>query len=199
MTKKGFTVIEGVVIVALILVVVGIVSMSKKKTGSTTTIPAATNSVTPNIDETADWKTYTNTKYGYSFKYPNSWNFMESPDKTRVIATPGDIDPVYDGAMNFVVHYYTMHVYGGFSFDGHREYKNLNDYFSDEGITNQKIGETTLGGVKAYEVEIGGMGINFGIVAERSNGIYEISFDVDRKANLSAEDKSIISSFQFTK
>jgi hypothetical protein len=31
-------------------------------------IPVAT------ADPTADWKTYTNTAYNYSFKYPNNWN-----------------------------------------------------------------------------------------------------------------------------
>ncbi|MEK7502554.1 MAG: PsbP-related protein [Patescibacteria group bacterium] len=30
------------------------------------------------IDETANWKTYTNTKYDYSIKYPQSWN-IQSP------------------------------------------------------------------------------------------------------------------------
>lgn len=29
---------------------------------------------TPTPDETADWKTYTNSKYGFSFKYPQEWN-----------------------------------------------------------------------------------------------------------------------------
>ena len=32
-------------------------------------------------DETADWKTYRNTKYGYEIKYPNDWDSpIESGD-----------------------------------------------------------------------------------------------------------------------
>jgi len=29
-------------------------------------------------DETAGWKTYTNSEYGFGFKYPNDWEFIES-------------------------------------------------------------------------------------------------------------------------
>lgn len=31
----------------------------------------------PPVDETANWKTYTNEKYGFSFEYPGGWNFSE--------------------------------------------------------------------------------------------------------------------------
>lgn len=36
--------------------------------------PTANNAV---VDETADWQTYTNTKYGFEFKYPKNWNVTE--------------------------------------------------------------------------------------------------------------------------
>lgn len=41
------------------------------------TVNQQTNNAQP-IDQTAGWKTYTNTQYGFSFKYPTSW---ESPFK----------------------------------------------------------------------------------------------------------------------
>ena len=31
------------------------------------------------VDPMADWKTYTNAKYGFSFKYPADWTVQESP------------------------------------------------------------------------------------------------------------------------
>lgn len=38
-------------------------------------LPASTLAPAPNqtIDENANWKTYTNSKYGYSIKYPGNW------------------------------------------------------------------------------------------------------------------------------
>ncbi|MBM3282832.1 hypothetical protein FJY90_01135 [Candidatus Gottesmanbacteria bacterium] len=33
-------------------------------------------------DETANWKTYKNTKYGYSIKYPDGWEYLEVPNQT---------------------------------------------------------------------------------------------------------------------
>lgn len=35
------------------------------------------------IDETAGWKTYTNTEYGFEFKYPVVWEIYENVDKER--------------------------------------------------------------------------------------------------------------------
>lgn len=46
-------------------------------TASTTT-PEAT-ATTSATDETADWKTYTNEKYGFSFKYPATWKVSDFP------------------------------------------------------------------------------------------------------------------------
>lgn len=42
------------------------------------TLEPTTNNLQPSStpDPTADWKTYTNTKYGYSLKYPNNWVMM---------------------------------------------------------------------------------------------------------------------------
>ena len=34
---------------------------------------------TPTPDPTADWKTYTNTKYAFSIQYPNNWIVSENP------------------------------------------------------------------------------------------------------------------------
>ncbi|MDO8471815.1 MAG: hypothetical protein Q7S64_01520 [bacterium] len=78
--KSGFTVIEAVIIVVLIAVVAAGIAMTKKKTATTepTTTPTATEATktetktttSAKTDKMADWKTYSNTKYGFSIKYP---------------------------------------------------------------------------------------------------------------------------------
>lgn len=75
--QKGFV---NIILVAVIVVLVGVagyfvfVKKSELITQQPTPTPTQTNiytSPTPtSADETADWKTYTNTQYGFSFKYP---------------------------------------------------------------------------------------------------------------------------------
>lgn len=55
------------------------------KTPEPTTEPIATDSST--VDPTANWKTYTNTKFNFSFKYPN-----DSVIKTDMILADGSIE-----------------------------------------------------------------------------------------------------------
>jgi hypothetical protein len=39
-----------------------------------TVVPSPTSTVTVTPDPTADWQTYTNNKFGFSFKYPDNWS-----------------------------------------------------------------------------------------------------------------------------
>lgn len=50
--------------------------------------PTPTIVVTPTPDPTADWKTYTNSKYGYQFKHPLGWIF-----KAEIVSD--EIKPLY--------------------------------------------------------------------------------------------------------
>lgn len=69
-------------------------------------ISQTTQSVTPvptaQFDPTANWKTYTNSKYGYSFKFPDNWYLKEFGDIVRVDSQPLQNDqmgmgPFYSG------------------------------------------------------------------------------------------------------
>lgn len=69
------------VVLALILGAIGGYYYSKNKEGKTTTSTVTpTSTSTTTSDETASWKTYTNSKYGYSIKYPTNWAYREFPD-----------------------------------------------------------------------------------------------------------------------
>ncbi len=77
-----------IVIGAIVLLAVGLLSgyfLSNNIQHSSTTTQQPTsptltqvNNTNPTIDPTADWKTYTNTQYGYSFKYPEGTNVAEN-------------------------------------------------------------------------------------------------------------------------
>ena len=63
MKKNGF-----IPIIILIFAILGVVGYLGYKT-YVSKLPAPNSTVTPNLDE--NWKTYTNTELGFSFKYPS--------------------------------------------------------------------------------------------------------------------------------
>lgn len=71
-----------ILIVLLIAAVIGgYLLYSGKINLNQTTQPSPTTNVSPaptGDAETANWKTYTNTKYKYSFKYPSHYNFLDA-------------------------------------------------------------------------------------------------------------------------
>ena len=80
---------------------------------------------------------------------------------------------------------------------GETSYKNLEEALTDPKVANQKIGETILGGQKAFTVNIGGMVPTYGVMLERQ-GIYQISFPwVENKSQLGKAERQILSSFKF--
>ncbi|EKD46298.1 MAG: hypothetical protein ACD_68C00043G0003 [uncultured bacterium] len=70
MKKYGFLII--LIIVAAIIIggIWWYASSDSGKMPTVTTTNITNNSATTPEDDTADWKTYTNNKYGYSFEYP---------------------------------------------------------------------------------------------------------------------------------
>lgn len=51
----------------------------------------------PTLDPTADWKTYTNTEYGFEFKYPNDLYTEENEYAFRLKSSPRELYEIYDG------------------------------------------------------------------------------------------------------
>lgn len=110
---KAFTVSPILTIIALLAIIglgayLALVIINSQKTEDTTTTsnqPVASNtanntvsfdqttettnttSQTTTADATADWQTYTNTEYGFSFKYPKDWAVKSSKDEAEVRGT----------------------------------------------------------------------------------------------------------------
>lgn len=179
-------------------------------TNSSTTLTTTTaTATTPSVSETANWKTYTNSSLGFSFKYPQDWTLSnattEESQSGKIVslvspeAQKQNLPPGYD--RNLVVSYFkdmNSDAARGGSWEGQRTYKSLVDYFTDQKAPTENIGETAVDGKKGYEVAIGGFGISFGIMVEY-NGIYKLNFSIaDSKKDLGSVEKQILSTFKFT-
>ena len=219
MNQKGFANIVLVVVIVLIVGAVGYFAFVKKSARlaeQTQTTTQTNNSVSPiptQKDETANWKTYSNSKYNFSLKYPNGWTIEEptnadttgrvislrSPETVQLL-NEREIDPGY--SYNLVVSFWSNvnneYARGG-SWIDQRNYTSLTDYFTDKNAFKQKIGSITVAGQSAYEVSIGGAGANYGVMIEY-NGVYELSFETAwDKSKLGSTEKQILSTFQFSK
>lgn len=219
MNQKGFSDIALFLVIVLALGVVGYFVFVKKsdQTAQQTPTPAQTNTgISPaptQNNQLANWKTYSNSKYNFSLKYPDGWTIEESlnmDDTGRVISLRSSetvkglqerkIDPgySYDLVVSFWSNINNEYARGG-SWVGQRDYISLADFFTDKNAFKQKIGSITVAGQNAYEVSIGGAGANYGVIIEH-NGVYELSFETAwDKFQLSPTQKQILYTFQFTK
>jgi len=145
-------------------------------------------------DEIANWKTYTNTKYGYSFKYPDTVTMTASEDNSDNLA----INPTADGVNVFPV--------GGNIGNGIFYISSLNIEFTTDAIKGQfgatkpediTLTPTTIAGASSYKVTILGDSAvvsAFYYIKSPSGTVLELTV-----VNGNSDAQKILSSFQFIK
>jgi len=193
-----------------------------QSTTPTQTPQSTTNQVKDN--ETADWKTYENTKYKYSLKYPNNYIVSANAPVSTVKETS---DLSIDGANNlWDSQLFNVEVR---DLDFYKKYNAPSDLKSyvekvwqmnkDDKVENKKVTnivEKTIAGLKAYSFTTsytyksisGGYmipdsqntysGTEVRYYLENGNYRYEIHFFNNKTDNLKLSE-AILSTFQFTK
>lgn len=73
----------------------GYISINLPKPTSTL-IPSTTETSSPTLDPTANWKTYTNSKYGFEIKYPDDYKVV-----TNETAWPNSLLILYKGGQSY--------------------------------------------------------------------------------------------------
>jgi hypothetical protein len=171
------------------------------------------NPISKHTEEIKDWNLYLNNDYKFRIDYPNTF-LIEEYDETQqknygsIIKLLVFDEKARDLGGNDMPGYYNYatisywddinddYLSGG-SWEGEREYENLDDLLTDNPFI-QKTRELQLNGNKAYEVAMAGHGTTFGIIMEYNNGIYRIEFSesFQHPPDNTIKEK-IISSFKF--
>lgn len=152
------------------------------------------------------WKTYTNSKYGYSFKYPPHWKIIDTnPSKVSLLK-------LTHSSLSYE-HFYSkpsLKYSGEISFSCYPpmvdDLKNTPDYFNitnleeyiEKGDIVEKLGTIDFANQKATEFIAGGYSLYYTILTIKNDRLYELFFDdVSGKKYLSPTHKAIISSYKF--
>lgn len=156
-------------------------------------IPAVSQP-TPTVAPTANWQTYTNAKYMYSFKYPQTWRISSPNDAGAVFITSrpttkkagGDFTPGVAGI--------------GVSITSNTKATVIQNTLGVE-----KKSETTINGISATEIQghsgVAGSVFFDSVLFEHNGNTYEFTLttqDPDLIQPLTTEFHQILSTFTFT-
>ena len=214
--RPAWEIYIGVILGALLFGAIGYLAGSKNTnttsdatatvtTAADDTATVSDSTTTAATDVTANWKTYTNDTYGYSLKYPSDFsikavsNQMLNINESSAANSPLVLAVSEDSAATGADISQTLD-----------EIAQTTGQGSDSG-KNTDSGKTTLDSVPAYE--FAGQGIDnnsYSLIAKNNGHLYLLAFEnlpattesymvSDAKSQLSATEKTILSTFQFTK
>ncbi len=152
--------------------------------------PKVTKSIAPSVSplviSTADWKTYTNTDYGFSVKYPADLNIKETSKNSRSVSLA-----IIDKNVSIIAFKTKMSLA-----DLKKESESRGNVIIDPIDTPLNID-----GADAVKYELGGM--SSGEEIDVTNGTYAVSAEVyanpGSNTMLASTLEQIISTIQFTK
>lgn len=147
-------------------------------------------------NDISDWKTYRNEKYGIEIKYPENWNILdEFPGNNTNSAIVSFKNPEISGAYdNIVISYYQSVE----DYKTNSNAKTLNELAKSEEMT--KIGELSIGKIKAIDVIEHGLWDSYEIFIEKNKHLYGIFFPkIPEKKYITDTEWKILSTFKFIK
>lgn len=94
--KKNLILASVLAIIFTSILIIFSPTSKKPSPSSPTPSPISTESISPSSDPTADWKTFIDNKWGYSFKYPSNWFLNNNIVSEYPWPLNGLSDPKYD-------------------------------------------------------------------------------------------------------
>lgn len=191
-TKKGNVAAIALIVIIVSITVGAIVFLFAKKF-QVPTMPAATTQQSEQpADETANWQTYKDTKYGFEVKYPQSYTVDNSKDGNIVI------EESQTKRMGLLIEINPDPSFDNFNLDA--VIQKMSDSYSIG--EHQKI---IFAGQVAYEGVDNGMISSYAIWTKNGNNLYELLFGVankdslaENRAALDENQKLMLSTFKFT-
>lgn len=86
-SQKGFAALILIIILAIVAVGGGVYYKHQKDKQSK---PIEIGAQATTTDQVSGWKTYTNTKYGFSFQYPTDWRLLTDDSNSTIVIASGD-------------------------------------------------------------------------------------------------------------
>ena len=212
--KSGFTILELVIVLALVAAMASIVVFKRSQTTKTVTAsPAfkgAEPSATPNYtaDPMAGWQIYSSSVFGYQLKYPSDWTIKRgndasiygafatsftSPATTAKMANINGMNTSVFADLAIAYYPSITDTYGGL---GGAQPKTLQELSAKL----QSPETITVGGENGYAGIAQGDVPAYQVLLENSGHIYMISFigsGNTSKASLASTEQEILSSFTF--
>jgi len=175
---------------------------------STTTTPSSTTTTptTTTTDKTADWKTYNNSTYGISVKYPTDWTLAEKTFSKNgdVLATLTSPETTTAAKTNKLLKEDVTIRYSDASAKSTDVSSNtigvwLKDQFTNS-VTVSNATKETIGGIEYNEATMNADPSYFAMITTQTKGLFAIDFpNIDSKNKLTDTENTMLSSFQFTK
>lgn len=197
--QKGQVLILVLIVILIIAAVAGGTYYLSRSTPPKASLPSSVVSQTPQstpstTDETANWKTYTNTKIGVSFKYPNEGKikeggsygvdnvFLEDSNSIALLIDDGQmtISMEQTGENNlesFMADYKSFDGEIGFDYEGN------------------KVEKVYIDGIQALKGAVAGPKSNRVLTLINNNKVYSISFE----PLISTKGEQVLNSIRFLK
>jgi len=171
-------------------------------TATTTNTNANTNTSNTNSTATADWKTYTNSTYGYSIKYPKDWTVSQvtTADATTDAVKNSNIQFKNQDNIKLRITSESKSRWNGATVDKYAtDYITPKDYSTITDKKSYKIGDTTgiqelVTITKSSPTDLASKGIWY--FSENENYYYAF---ITTETTQSLTIKNMLSTFQFTK
>ena len=161
-------------------------------------------------DETADWETYRNDEYGYSFKYPKGWELagknenitLTSPQTLKMIE---EQKAMFDGedyglfTSDITIYYYSSVKDEYINKTNELGATTLDELIEENVALMEKIGKIKINNQNATEVIEHGEASYYVVFIENNGHLYKIMFNNRwSKEELSEIENQILSTFKFT-